>query len=322
MKIKRRQFLSVALGAAATSAVTRVVRADTYPSRPVRVIVGLPAGNSPDIVARLVCQWLSERLGQAFVVENRPGAATGIATEYVVRSAADGYTLLLALAGNTVNGWVYKLHYDFINDIAPVASIGGIPLAMVVNPSLPAKTIPEFIAYAKANPGKINMASSGNGSLPHIFGALFGMMAGLELVHVPYKESVFPDLLGGQVQIAFEPVPAVLGYIQSAKLRALGVTTPRSVNVLPGVPPIGEFLPGYEGSGWLAIGAPKDTPADIVETLNQAINAGLADEKFKARLNDLGVIVNPMSPAEFAKYIVAETAKWGKVVKFAHITAE
>jgi len=288
----------------------------------VRVIVGLPAGNSPDIVARLVSQWLSQRLGQPFVVENRPGAATGIATEYVVRSAADGYTLLLALAGNAVNGWVYKLHYDFVGDIAPVASIGGIPLAMVVNPAVPAKTIPEFIAYAKANPGKIYMASSGNGSLPHIFGALFGMMAGVDLVHVPYKESVFPDLLGGQVQVSFNPVPAVLGYVRSGKLRALGVTTARSLDVLPGVPPIGAFLPGYEGSGWLGIGAPKNTPDDIVDTLNKAVNAGLADEKFKTRLDELGVIVNPMSPAEFAKYIVAETAKWGKVVAFAHITAE
>jgi tripartite-type tricarboxylate transporter receptor subunit TctC len=312
----------VAAGVAAISAAPRFARAETYPSRAVRVIVGLPAGNSPDIVARLVSQWLSERLGQPFIVENRPGAATGIATEYVVRSAPDGYTLVLALAGNTVNGWVYKLHYDFINDITPVASIGGIPLAMVVNPAVPAKTIPEFIAYAKANSGKINMASSGNGSLPHIFGALFRMMAGIDMVHVPYKESIFPDLLGGQVQVAFEPVPAVLGYVRSAKLRVLGVTTPRPLDVLPGVPAIGEFLPGYKGSGWLGIGAPKNTPADIFETLNKAVNAGLADEKLRARLNDLGVVISPMSPAEFAKYIVSETAKWGKVVEFAHITAE
>jgi len=322
MEFPRRRILYLAAGAAAISAAPRLARAETYPSRPVRVIVGLPAGNSPDIVARLVCQSLSERLGQAFVVENRPGAATGIATEYVVRSAPDGYTLVLALAGNTVNGWVYKLHYDFISDITPVVSIGGIPLAMVVNPAVPAKTIPEFIAYAKANSGKTFMGSSGNGSLPHIFGALFGMMAGVELIHVPYKESVFPDLLGGQVQIAFEPVPAVLGYVRAAKLHALGVTTPQPLAVLPGVPAIAEFLPGYEGSGWLGIGAPKNTPADIVETLNKAVNAGLADEKFKARLDELGVVVSPMSPAEFAKYIVSETAKWGKVVAFAHITAE
>jgi tripartite-type tricarboxylate transporter receptor subunit TctC len=322
MEFPRRRVLHLAAGAAAISAAPRVACAETYPSRPVRVIVGLPAGNSPDIVARLVCQWLSERLGQAFVVENRPGAATGIATEYVVRSAPDGYTLILALAGNTVNGWVYKLHYDFINDIMPVASIGGIPLAMTVNPAVPAKTIPEFIAYAKANPGKINMGSSGNGSLPHIYGALFAMMAGIDMVHVPYKESVFPDLLGGQVQVAFEPVPAVLGYVRAAKLRALGVTTPQPLAVLPGVPAIAEFLPGYEGSGWLGLGAPKGTPADVVDTLNKALNAGLADEKFKARLDELGVVVSPMSPADFAKYIVSETAKWGKVVAFAHITAE
>ena len=223
MKILRREFLNLAVGAAALS--SQRAHADSYPSRPVRVIVGLPPGNSPDIVARLVCAYLSEHLSRPFVVENRPGAATGLATEYVVHTAADGYTLLLVLAGNAVNGWVYKLRYDFIRDVAPVASIGGIPLAMVINPSLPAKTVPEFIAYAKANPGKLFFGSSGNGSLPHILGVLFEMKAGVKLVHVPYKESVFPDLLGGQVQLAFEPVPAVIGYIRSGKLRALGVST-------------------------------------------------------------------------------------------------
>jgi tripartite-type tricarboxylate transporter receptor subunit TctC len=322
MNFPRRQLLHLAAGAAALAVIPRVAKADTYPSRPVRVIVGLPAGNSPDIVARQISGWLSERLGQAFVVENRPGAATGIATEFAVRAPADGYTLLLALAGNTVNGWVYQLHYDFVRDIAPVASVGGIPLAMVVTPSLPAKTVPEFIAYAKANPGKINMGSSGNGSLPHILGALFQMKAGVSLVHVPYKESVFPDLLGGQVQVAFEPVPAVLGYIQGGKLRALAVSTRRRLDVLSGVPALDEFLPGYEASGWIGIGAPKDTPAPIIDTLNKAINAGLADATLKARLTDLGVVPAPMTPADFGKFIVAETAKWGDVVKFADIKVE
>jgi len=286
------------------------------------MIVGLPAANSPDIVARLVCRWLTERLGQSFIVENRPGAATGIAAEYVVRAAADGYTLLLVLAGNAVNGSVYKLNYDFIRDIAPVASIGGIPLAMVVTPSLPVKTVPEFIAYAKANPGKILMGSSGNGSLPHILGAMFAMMAGVDLVHVPYRESVFPDLLGGHVQLAFEPVPAVIGYIKAGKLRALGVSTKHRLAVLPALPALDEFLPGYEATGWLGIGAPRNTPPEIVDTLSKAVNAGLADPKLKARLLELAVIADPMSPADFKTFIAAETSKWAKVVKFAHIRVQ
>jgi tripartite-type tricarboxylate transporter receptor subunit TctC len=322
MNLPRRQFLHLAAGAAAVSAGPGRAVADDYPSRPVRLIVGLPAGNSPDIVARLMAKWLSDRLSQAFVVENRPGAATGIATEFVVREPADGYTLLLALAGNAVNGWVYKLRYDFIRDIAPVASIGGIPLAMVVNPSVPATSVPEFIAYAKANPEKILMASSGNGSLPHILGAMFAMMAGVDLVHVPYKESVFPNLLGGQVQVAFEPVPAVIGYIQSGKLRGLAVSTQQRLAVLPDLPALSDFLPGYEATGWLGIGAPKDTPAAIIETLNSAVNAGLADPNLKTRLGELGVIPAPMTVAAFKAYIAAETEKWGKVVQFAHISAE
>jgi tripartite-type tricarboxylate transporter receptor subunit TctC len=322
MKIARRGFLHLATGAAALFAGTRAW-AETYPSRPVRIVVGLPAGNSPDIVARLIGGFLSERLGQPFVVENRPGAATNIATEFVVRAPADGYTLLLALAGNAVNGSVYRnLNYDFIRDVAPVASIGGIPIVMVINPSVPAKTVPDFIAYAKANPGRIYMGSSGNGSLPHIFGVLFAMMAGVDLIHVPYKESVFPDLLGGQVQLAFEPVPAVLGYIQAGKLRALGVTTRMRLEVLPEIPALRDFLPGYEGSGWLGIGAPKNTPADIIDKLNNAVNGGLADQKLKARLSDLGVIPTAMTPAAFQQYVVEETAKWAKVVQFAHIQAE
>jgi tripartite-type tricarboxylate transporter receptor subunit TctC len=289
----------------------------------VRVIVGLPPANSPDIIARLISAWLSERLGQPFVVENRPGAATNIATELVVRAAADGYTLLLVVAGNTVNGSVFKnLNYDFSRDIAPVASIGGIPLAMAVTPSLPAKTVPEFIAYAKANPGKVTMASSGNGSVLHVAGALFEMMAGVDLLHVPYRNSMFPDLLSGQVQVVFSPVPAAIGYIQSGKLRALAVSTARRLDVLPDVPTVAEFVPGYEASGWLGLGAPKGTPANIIDTLNNAVTTGLADPKFKGRLSDLGVIVNPMTPAEFASYIAAETEKWAKVVKFADIRPE
>jgi tripartite-type tricarboxylate transporter receptor subunit TctC len=321
MKFARRQMLQAA-AAAALSAWPRLAAAETYPARAVRVIVGLPAGNSPDIVARVISAWLSEQLHQPFVVENRPGAATGIATEYVVNTPADGYTLLLVLAGNAVNGWVYKLRYDFIRDIAPVAPIGGIPLAMVINPSLPAKTVSEFIAYAKANPGKINMGSSGNGSLPHILGVLFEMKAGVDLLHVPYKESVFPDLLGGQIQLAFEPVPAVIGYIRSGKLRCLAVSTKTRLPLLPDVPAMDEFLPGYEATGWIGLGAPKNTPAPVIETLNKAVNAGLADPKLQAQLRSLGVIPDPMSPQQFKTFIAAETAKWGDVVKFAHIEAE
>jgi tripartite-type tricarboxylate transporter receptor subunit TctC len=321
MKFARRQMLQSA-AAAAFAAWPRLAAAETYPGRPVRVIVGLPAGNSPDIVARVISAWLSEQLHQPFVVENRPGAATGIATEYVVNTPADGYTLLLALAGNTVNGWVYKLRYDFIRDIAPVAPVGGIPLAMVINPSLPAKTVPEFIAYAKANPGKINMGSSGNGSLPHILGVLFEMKAGVDLLHVPYKESVFPDLLGGQIQLAFEPVPAVIGYIRAGKLRCLAVSTKTRLPLLPDVPAMAEFLPGYEATGWIGLGAPKNTPAPVIVILNKAVNAGLADPTLQARLSNLGVIPDPMSPQQFKMFIAAETAKWGDVVKFAHIKAE
>jgi len=319
-RFARRRFLQLFAGAGSLTACGAAT-ASAYPSRPVRVIVGLPPGNSPDIVARAVCQWLSGKLAQPVVVENRPGAATGIATEYVVRSPADGYTLLLALAGNAVNGWVYKLKYDFTADIAPVASIGAIPLAMVVTPSLPAKTVPEFIAYAKANPGKVLMGSSGTGSLPHVLGAMFATMAGIELVHVPYKESVFPDLLGAQVQVAFEPVPAVIGFIKAGKLRGLAVSTGRRISVLPALPTIGDFLPGYEATGWIGIGAPKDTPGAVIDTLNEAVNAGLADPQLKARLAELGVVTEAMTPAAFKTFIAAETEKWGKVVKLANIAA-
>jgi tripartite-type tricarboxylate transporter receptor subunit TctC len=323
MRLPRRRLLQLAAGATALTAMPRAARADAYPSRPVRLIVGLPPGNSPDIVARLVGQWLSERLGQAFIVDNRPGAATNIGTEAVAHAAPDGYTLLLVTAGNAANASIFKnLNYDFNRDIVPVASIGGVPFVMVVNPALPANTAPEFIAYAKANPGKIYMASSGNGSLLQLLGVLFEMMAGVDLFHVPYRGSLFPDLLGGQVQVAFNPVPAVLGYIKAGTLRALGVSTRQRVPVLPDVPSLSEFLPAYEANGWLGLGAPAGTPADVVTTLNTAVNAGLADPALAARLTDLGAIVMPMTPAEFATFVVAETAKWAKVVKFADIKAE
>jgi tripartite-type tricarboxylate transporter receptor subunit TctC len=323
MEFPRRRFLHFAAGAAVLPVVSRVAMAKDYPSRAVRVIVGLPPANSPDIIARLISGWLSERLGQPFVVENRPGAATGIATELVVRAAPDGYTLLLVVAGNTVNGSIFKnLSYDFSRDIAPVASIGGIPLAMAVTPSFPARTVPEFIAYTKANPGKVYMASSGNGSVLHIAGALFEMMAGVDLTHVPYRNSLFPDLLSGQVQVTFSPVPAVIGYVQSGKLRALAVSTAQRLDVLPDVPTIAEFVPGYEATGWLGLGAPKGTPAAVIDTLNKAVADGLADQKFKAKLSELGVVINPMTSAEFATYIAAETEKWAKVVKFADIQPE
>jgi tripartite-type tricarboxylate transporter receptor subunit TctC len=323
MEFPRRRFLHLTAGAAVLPAVSRATRADNYPSRTVRVIVGLPPANSPDIIARLISAWLSQRLGQAFIVENKPGAATGIATELVVRAVPDGYTLLLVVAGNTVNESIFKnLSYDFRRDIAPVASLGGIPLAMAVTPSFPAKTVPEFIAYAKANPGKVYMASSGNGSVLHVAGALFEMMAGVDLTHVPYRNSLFPDLLSGQVQVTFSPVPAVIGYVQAGKLRALAVSTAKRLDVLPDVPTVAEFVPGYQATGWLGLGAPKGTPADIIDKLNATVADGLADAKFKARLSELGVVIDPMTPAQFANYIAAETEKWAKVVKFANIQPE
>ena len=323
MPFQRREFLRLAASTAAIGVASRATVAEAYPSRSVRIIVGLPAGNSPDIVARLISQMLSERLGQPFVVENRPGANTNIATELVVRAAPDGYTLLFAVSGNAINSSVYKnLNYNFERDIAPVASIGGVPLVMVITPGLPVKTVPEFIAYVKANPSKVYMGSAGTGSTLHVAGALFAMMTGIELSHVPYKESIFPDLLGGQVQVAFEPVPAVLGYIQSGELRALGVSMPRRLDVLPDVPAIAEFVPGYQANGWLGLCAPKDTPAAIVDTLNKAVNGGLADPKFRTRLNDLGVVIDPMSPSGLADFIGAEIRKWAKVAQFAHITGE
>ena len=303
----------------------RIALAQTYPTRPVRLIVTFAAGGSPDIIARLMGQWLSERLGQPIIVDNRPGAAGNIGTEIGVRAPPDGYTLLMALSVNAINASVYNnLSFNFIRDTAPVASIASTPLIMEVNPSVPAKTVPEFIAYAKANPGKINMGSGGKGAPGHVAGELFKMMAGVDMVHVPYRGDalVLPDLLSGQVQVYFGVMPASLGYIRAGKLRALAVTSATRQEALPDVPTVGEFLPGFEARGWYGIVVPKATPPEIVGKLNQEINAALADPNMKKRLTDLGVAVFAGSPADFGKFIADETEKWAKVVKFAGIKAE
>jgi tripartite-type tricarboxylate transporter receptor subunit TctC len=319
MRLLRRQFLHLAAGAAALSTISRIARAQAYPSRPVRVIVPFAPAGTTDIVARLMGQWLSERLGQQFVIENRPGAGTNIATEAVVRAPPDGYTLLTVGAPAAINATLYdKLNFNFIRDIAPVASIIREPLVMVVNPSVPAKTVPEFIAYAKANPGKLNMASVGNGSSPHVAGELFKMMTGVNMVHVGYRSSgpALIDLFGGQVQVMFNGAGSAIEYIRAGKLRALAVTTATRSEALPEVPTVGEFVPGYEASAFFGIGAPKNTPAEIVEKLNKEINAGLVDTQLKARIAELGSTVITGSPIDFAKLIADETEKWGKVVKF------
>jgi tripartite-type tricarboxylate transporter receptor subunit TctC len=322
MKAPRRQFLRLAGAAAALTAAPHLAWAQGYPNRPVHLVVSVAAGGSPDIIGRLIAQQLSERLGQAFVVDNRSGAAGNIGTEFVLKAAPDGYTLLLALSANAINASLYPdLPFNFIADAAPVASIATIPLIMEVNPAVPAKTIPEFIDYAKANPGKLNMGSGGVGSPLHVAGELFKMMAGVDLVHVPYRSEALalPDLLAGQLQVLFGVMPASLGYVRSGKLRALGVTTAHRQDLLPDVPAIAEFLPGYEASGWYGIVAPVGTPDEVIEKLNQAINAALADETIKRRFVDLGCAVFVGTPADFKKFIVRETAKWAKVVKFADI---
>jgi tripartite-type tricarboxylate transporter receptor subunit TctC len=324
MKLPRRQFLYLAAGTAALPALSRIAKTETYPSRPVRIMVGLPAGYATDIIARLTGQWLSERLGQQFVVENRPGASGNIATEAVVRASPDGYTLLQINSGNAANATLYpNLNFNFIHDIAPVASTCKTPFVMVVNPSsIPAKTVPEFIAYAKANPGKINMGSPGIGSANHIFGALFAIMTGIDLVHVPYRGSFMPDLLAGQIQMVFSAIPLVIEHIRSGKLRALAVTTTARLEILPGIPAMTEFVPGYEASGWQGIGAPKNTPAETIEKLNSEINLGLADPTIKQRLLDQGGLPFAMIPADFGDLIAQETEKWGKVIRTAGIKAE
>jgi tripartite-type tricarboxylate transporter receptor subunit TctC len=322
MKVLRRQFLHWAGSAIALPAMWHVARAQSYPARPVHLIVSVSAGGSPDIIGRLIAQWLSERLGQPFVVDNRAGAARNIGTEFVLKAAPDGYTLLLALSSNAINASIYKdLQFNFIRDAAPVASIATIPLIMEVNPSFSVKTIPEFIAYAKANPGMINMASGGTGSPLHVAGELFKMMAGVDLVHVPYRSEglALPDLLAGQVQLLFGVMPASLGYVRAGKLRALGVTTAKRQELLPNVPTVAEFLPGYEANGWYGIVAPRGTPKEIVERLNITINAALAEPAMKQRFVDFGCAVFAGAPADFAKFIVNETDKWAKVVAFADI---
>jgi tripartite-type tricarboxylate transporter receptor subunit TctC len=319
VKLPRRQFLRLAAGAAALPAVSQAVWAQAYPTRPVRVIVGFPAGGPTDITARLIAQWLSERLGQQFVIDNRPGAGSNIAVEAAVRAPADGYTLLIVGATNAVNATLYeKLNFNFIRDIAPVAGMIRVPLIMEVHPSVPAKTVPEFIAFAKANPGKINMASGGNGTTLHVSGELFKMMSGVDMIHVPYRGAgpMLIDLLGGQVQVTFDPMPSSIEYVRAGKLRALAVTTAIRSEALPDVPPVGDSVPGYESSTWYGVGAPKNTPAEIINKLNREINSALADPKIKARLADLGNIGLALSPADFGKLIAEETEKWAKVVKF------
>jgi tripartite-type tricarboxylate transporter receptor subunit TctC len=321
----RRQFLHLAAGAAVLPFAPHVARAQAYPTRPVRIIVGQAAGSGSDTAARLIGQWLSERLGQQFVVENRPGAGGNIATEAVVRAPADGHTLLLANVSNAINATLYdKLNFNFIRDIAPIAGIFHVAFVLEVNPSVPANTVPEFIAYAKANPGKINMASAGNGSPHHICGELFKMMAGVDMVHVPYRGSppALTDLLAGQVQVMFDATASSAPHIKAGKLRALAVTTAGRADVLPEVPIMSDFVPGYEASAWVGFGAPKDTPGHIVATLNKEINAGLADPNIKARLADLGATPLRVSSSGFGKLISEDTEKWGKVVKFAGLKPE
>ena len=324
-KLPRRNFLHLAAGAVALPFAPHVARAQAYPSRPVRIFVGFPPGGPTDTAARPMGQWLSERLGQQFIVENRPGAGSNLATEAVVRAPPDGYTLLLAYSSNAINATLYdKLNFNFIRDIAPVASMSRETTVMVVNPSFPAKTVPEFIAYAKANSGKINFASGGTGTPPHVVGELFKMMAGVNLTHVPYRGGApaIVDLLGGQVQVMFASPSISLEHVRAGKLRALAVTTAARSAVLPDVPTVGDFLSGFEASVWLGIGAPKNTPADIIDKLNKEINAGLADPKIKARFAALGSTILPGSPGDFGKLIAEETEKWAEVIRAANIKAE
>ena len=325
MKLPRRKFLHLAVGAAALPALPRVAAALDYPSRPVHLVVGFPAGGPADIVARLLGQWLSERLGRPFVIENRPGAGGTVGTEVVARASSDGYTLLQVNTSNSIDATLYNnLSYNFISDIAPVASTIRTPLVMTVNPSFPAKTVPEFIAYAKANPGKVNMASAGNGTPGHVVGELFKMMTGVSMVHVPYRGAApaITDLLGGQVQVLFVPIPGYIGYIRAGKLRALAVTTATRSDALSDIPTVAEFVPSYEASLWLGIGAPNKTHAEIVDKLNKEVNAGLADPTLKARLADLGAVPMSMTPADFGKFIADETEKWARVVRTANIKPE
>ena len=325
MKLPRRNFLHLAAGAAALPVVSRFAWAQAYPSRPVRIIVGFAPGGATDIMARLMGQSLSERLRQPFVIENKPGAATNIATEAVVNAAPDGYTLLVVTSVNAINASVYeKLNFNLIRDVVPIASIHREPFVMEANPSVPVKTVAEFIAYAKANPGKLTMASAGIGSGNHISGELFKMMTGVNLVHVPYRGGgpALVDLISGQVQVLFATMSSSIEYVRAGKLRALAVTTATRSSVLPDIPTVAEFVPGYESSFWTGVGAPKNTPAEIVDKLNKEMNATLADPKFKARLADLGGTALSGSPLDFGKFVADETEKWAKVVKFAGVKAD
>jgi tripartite-type tricarboxylate transporter receptor subunit TctC len=323
MKLPRRRFLHLAAAAAALPAFSRTASALDYPTRPVHIVVGYPPGISPDIIARLMGQWLSDRLGQQFVIDNRPGAANNIGTEIVARAQPDGYTLLIAVSGNAINATLYQnLNFNFARDIVPVASIGATPFVITVNPAFPAKTVPELIAYAKANPGKINVATAGVGTGPHVAGELFKMMTGVDLLHVPYRGNYMSDLLGGQVQLAFTPIAQSIEYIRDGKLHAVAVTTATRSDALPDVPAVGELVPGYAASGWYGICAPKDTPAAIIEKLNTEITAGVTDANMKARFLRLGVEPRSMTSGEFGKFIADETEKWAKVIKFAAMKAD
>jgi len=320
MKLSRRRFLHLATSSAVLTAFPHIAHADTYPTRPVQMIVGFPAGSAPDIIARLTGQWLADKLGQNFLVENRPGAGSNIATEFVVKAAPDGYTIICDVLTNVLNTALYQhLSFDFMRDIAPVTPIANAPYVILVTNALPVKTVPEFIAYAKANPGKIAMASGGIGTSSHIFGVLFMAMAGIDMLHVPYRTNYMSDLIGGQVQAVINPIPQSMEFVKAGKVRALAVTTKTRLAALPELPTAAEFVPGYEALGWYGIGAPKATPAGIVEKLNGALNAALAEPAAKARLADLGVEPMRMTPAQFAKFITDEDKKWGKVIHDANI---
>jgi tripartite-type tricarboxylate transporter receptor subunit TctC len=325
MKLSRRQFLVLAAAAATSQTVSQAASAEIYPSRPVRVMVGFAAGQAIDIVTRIVAQSLSERLGQQFIIENRPGGGGNIATEAVVRAPADGYTLLAIGSNNMINATLYqKLNYDFIRDIAPIASVYRVPQVMEVNPSFPAKTVPEFIAYAKAHPGEISFASAGNGSVAHVTGELFKMMTGVNMLHVPYRGAppALTDLIGGQVHVMFDNMPSSIEHIRAGRLRPLAVTSAARLQALPDIPTVGDFVSGFETSAWAGIGAPKDTPAEIIDTLNREINAALAEPAVQARITDLGGLVLALTPSAYASLIAQETDKWAKVVKFSGARAD
>jgi tripartite-type tricarboxylate transporter receptor subunit TctC len=323
MTLSRRRFQQLAFGFATLPFVVAPAWADDYPTRPVRLICGFPAGSGPDIVARIIAQGMSEKLGQSVVVENRPGAGSNMATADVAHAPPDGYMLMLLTTANVINATLYtNLNYDLLRDIAPVGSIDDEPFVLEVNPAVPAKTLQEFIAYAKANPGKITMASAGIGSAPHIFGEMFQRMAGIQLTHIPYRGNPIPDVMAGQVDCFIGPVQSALEFIRAGKLRALGLTTTQPFEGLPGVPPIAELVPGYEASGWLGIGAPKGTPADVIAKLNKALNATIAEADVKARMSSLGDAVMPRSSADFGKLMEQDVAKWADVIHSANIKLE